>query len=122
MTVCLVLAGNQKVDEVLELGIVPGRFFTMLDQKPDETWNKLGRKLGVDSPTLKSIKIDCAVQHQNPSQHVIDIICASNPSMTTGEFKKKLENIKRMDVKDKLDGLPGIQNMYILKKNKDLTA
>ena len=91
MTVCLVLAGTQKVDEVLESGIVPGRFYTLLDQKPEETWNKLGCKLGVDRPTLKKIKIDCKVRHQNPSQHVIEIICASNPSMTIGEFKKKLK-------------------------------
>ena len=116
-TVCHVLAGTQKVDEVLESGIVPGRFFTLLDQKPEETWNKLGRKLGVDPPTLKKIKIDCAVQHQNPSQHIIEIICSSNPNMTMGQFKKKLENINRKDVKAKLDDLPaGIQYMYIFYK------
>lgn len=114
MTVCLVLASNQKVDDVLESGIVPGRFYTLLDQKPEETWIKLGSKLGADPSALKRLRIDCVVQHQNPAQHVIEIICASNPSMTIGEFKKKMENIKRKDVNDILDRLPGIQNMYIL--------
>ena len=102
-----VFAVSMEVGEFLDSGKVPGRFFTLLDQKPEETWKSLGTKLGIDNATLEGIKIDCATQHQNPAKHVIEMIYTSNPTLTIDQFKKHLENITRNDVKKKLDNLPG---------------
>ena len=68
----------------------------------------MGVKLGVESSTLEGIKVDCATRHQNPAQDVIELICASDPTMTIGQFKKHLENIKREDVKRTLNNHPGM--------------
>ena len=57
---------------------------------------------------LNSIKIDCANQCQNPAEEVIEVIYRSNPTMTMGQFKKHLTDIKRKDVKNKLDDLKGM--------------
>lgn len=100
-----------RVDKVLESGVVPGRFYTLLDQKPEEKWNELGMYLGLDGPTLKEIKIHCANRKENPAEDVIELLCAKKPTMTIGQFKKHLENAKRMDAREKLDSLPGT---YIL--------
>lgn len=37
----------------------------------------------------------------------MELIYTRNPTMTIGQFKKKLINIKRTDVKNKLDHLEG---------------
>ena len=105
-SICFVFIDHMKVDEVLESGNVPGRFFTLLDQKLEEDWNEFGTKLAIDRSTLEEIKIDCAT-HQNPAADVIEMIYTSEPTMTGGQFKKHLENIKRKDVKKKLDDYAG---------------
>jgi len=99
------LGDQMNVDEALDSGKIPGRFFTLLDQKPEETWNKLGSKLRVDQETLEGIKVDCLTRNQNPAQDVIQMICCKSPLMTIGQFKKHLENIKREDVAKKLKDL-----------------
>ena len=86
---------------------IPGRVFTELDLVIDERWQELGIKLGVDREDLKGITTDCANQHQNPAGDVMQVICATHPEMTIRQFKKKLINIKRIDVKNKLDHLEG---------------
>ena len=86
---------------------IPCRVFITLDLLTDEKWQELGIKLGVDRNDLKGIITDCANQHQNPAGGVMEVICAYYPTMTIGQFKKKLINIKRTDVKNKLDHLEG---------------
>jgi len=86
---------------------IPGRVFIKLDLQTDEKWQELGIKLGVDRKDLKGITTDCANQHQNPAEVAIEVICEKNPTMTMGQFKKKLIKIKRTDVKNKLDQLEG---------------
>ena len=86
---------------------IPGRVFITLDRLTDEKWQNLGMKLGVDRGDLKAITTSCANQHQNPAGEVIEVICTRHPTMTIGQFKKKLINIKRTDVRNKLDHLHG---------------
>lgn len=86
---------------------IPDRVFITLDRLTDEKWQKLGIELGIDRGDLKAITTNCANQHQNPAGEVIDIICARDPTMTIVQFKRKLINMKRTDVKNKLDHLPG---------------
>lgn len=94
---------------------IPGRVFITLDLLTDEKWQELGLKLEVDRDDLNGIMIDCANQHQNPAGDVIDMICASNPTMTIGQFKEKLVKIKRTDVKNKLDKLEGMYERLMIK-------
>lgn len=86
---------------------IPGKVFITLDPLTDEKWQELGIKLGVDRNDLKGIMIDCANQHQNPAGDVMEVIYTRNPTMTIGQFKKKLINLRRTDVKNKLDHLEG---------------
>ena len=104
-----------KVSEALESGMIPGRFFTLLDQKPDDIWNKFGERLGFDRQTLKIIRVDCLTRHQNPAEEVIEMLCAVQPMMTIGQFKIHLANIDRKDVSGKLDYSPGTCILQIQK-------
>lgn len=103
------LTDDANIGEAIEAGQVPGRFFILLDQRPEEDWNKLGSKLEIDPSQLEGIKSDCATRHQNPAEDVIEMICASNPTMTTGQFKMHLQNIERNDVKNKITEHEGKQ-------------
>ena len=103
----LVSADEMTVDDLLESGHFPGRFFILLDQMSEERWKTLGNRLHVDSQTLEGIKIDCVAQHQNPAQKAMELIYASQPTMTINTFKEKLKNIRREDItKGKLNDLP----------------
>ena len=104
-----------KVSEALESGMIPGRFFTLLDQKPDDIWNKFGERLGFDRQTLKIIRVDCLTHHQNPAKQVTEILCSAQATMTIGQFKMHLVNIDRKDVSAKLDCLPGTCILQIQK-------
>lgn len=103
------LTDDANIGEAIEAGQVPGRFFILLDQRPEGDWNKLGSKLEIDPSQLEGIKSDCATRHQNPAEDVIEMICASNPTMTIGQFKMHLQNIERNDVKNKITEHEGKQ-------------
>lgn len=110
-TICLFLISDQMtIEEFLESADpnIPGRVFIALDLQPDEKWQNLGIKLGVEHQDLSGIRIDCANQHQNPAGEVIEWIRASKPTMTIGQFKEHLKNIKRVDVMNKLKNLSGM--------------
>ena len=108
------LTDDANIGEAIEAQQVPGRFFILLDQKPEEDWNKLGSKLEIDSSQLEGIKSDCTTRHQNPAEDVIEMICASNPTMTIGQFKMHLQNIERNDVKNKINEHEGKQVCVII--------
>lgn len=100
------------VDDFLESADqnIPGRVLIMLDLLPEETFQNLGVKLGVEREKLKQIQIDCANRHENPAGHVIECIYRSNPTMIIGRFKDRLADIGRLDVVKKLDILPGMSS------------
>ena len=105
-TLPLVFADHLTVYDLSESGDFPGKFFVLLDQVPEEHWKSLGDRLDVDPKILEGIKTDCATQHQNPAQEVIELIYTSHPTMTIHMFKEKLKEIKREDIVIKqLDGL-----------------
>ena len=108
------LTADANIGEAIEARQVPGRFFILLDQKPEEDWNKLGSKLEIDSSQLEGIKSDCTTRHQNPAEDVVEMICASNPTMTIGQFKMHLQNIERNDVKNKINEHGGKQVCVII--------
>ena len=99
-----------KVNDFLESADlnIPGRVLIMLDLLPEETFQNLAVKLGVKREKLKQIKIDCTNRQENPAEHVIECIYRSDPTMTIGMFKECLEEIERLDVVKKLEGLPGM--------------
>lgn len=103
LTSATLLVDEMNVGDVLESGSFPGRFFVLLDQKPEGKWNQLGTNLGVNPEILEEIKIDCATRHHNPAQEVMDLIYTSRPSMTINNFKAKLREIKRDDIIKRLD-------------------
>lgn len=107
------LHDDANIGEAIEARQVPGRFFILLDQKPEEDWNKLGSKLEIDSSQLEGIKSDCIIRHQNPAEDVIEMICASNPTMTIGQFKMHLQNIERNDVKNKINEHEDLESLTI---------
>ena len=93
-----VFADEVTVDDLLESGRFPGRFFILLDQMPEERWKTLGTRLDVDSQTLEGIKIDCVAPHENPAQEAMELIYTSQPTMTINTFKEKLKKIRREDI------------------------
>ena len=102
---------HKKIDEMLQKGMIPGRFFILLDHKQDEHWKMLGRRLGIDDKDLTGIMTDCAAQHKNPAQEVIHYLCAKHPNMPISDFKTYLgcdTGIKRKDIIKELDSEPGI--------------
>lgn len=84
------------------------KVFLKLDHLPTDQWQTLGLNLGVERDNLRHILTDCANQNQNPAQHVIGYIFRSHPTMLMGQFKKYLSDIKRNDVKARLDDMKGI--------------
>ncbi len=113
-----VISDQMTIEDFLESEdpSIPGKVCIALDLQPDEKWQKLGIKLGVEHQDLSAIKIDCANQHQNPAGDVIEVICAKKPTMTISQFKEHLKNIKRTDVKNKLGNLKGMYDAAILVK------
>ena len=103
---------HKKIDEALQKGMIPGKFFILLDHKQDEHWKNLGLRLGIDHKNLTGIMTDCAAQHKNPAQDVIHYLCAKDPNMLISEFKKYFDcsdtGIFREDIIKKLDSHPGI--------------
>ena len=85
-----------------------GKVLMMLDLMDKEKWWNLGIKIELDAKSLKRINVDCKNRQEDPGSHVINIISTSQPKMTIGQFKKKLENIGRKDIAGKLKKLPGL--------------
>ena len=85
-----------------------GKVLLMLDLMDKEKWWNLGIKIGLDANSLKRINVDCKNRQEDPGSHVINIISTSQPKMTIGQFKKKLEKIGRKDIAGKLKKLPGL--------------
>ena len=85
-----------------------GKVLMMLDLMGKEKWWNLGIKIELDAKSLKRINVDCKNQQEDPGSHVINIISTSQPKMTIGQFKKKLEKIGRKDIAGKLKKLPGL--------------
>ena len=103
----LVFADEKIIDDLLESGNFPARFFILLDQMPEERWKTLGNRLHIDNQTLEGIKIDCVTQYQNPAEEAMELIYTSQPTMTIDTLKEKLKKIGREDItKRTLNGLP----------------
>ncbi|CAH3037873.1 unnamed protein product [Pocillopora meandrina] len=101
------LHDNMEIGNFLETQppVFLNKVFLKLDHLPTDQWQTLGLNLGVERDNLRHIMTDCANQNQNPAQHVIGYIFRSHPTMLMGQFKKYLSDIKRNDVKARLDDM-----------------
>lgn len=85
-----------------------GKVLLMLDLIDKEKWWSLGIEIELDAKSLKRINIDCKNRQEDPGSHVINIISTSHPTMTIGQFKKKLDKIGHKDIAKKLKELSGL--------------
>ncbi|XP_022783770.1 uncharacterized protein LOC111324475 isoform X2 [Stylophora pistillata] len=118
----LKLEENMTAEEFFEFQNrnVIGKVLMKLDLIDKDNWWNLGIKIGMSAKSLKQIKIDCENRQENPGSHVINIIATSEPTMTIGQFKKKLANLGRKDVARKLNMLSEKSVIGKLLDNLDL--